>query len=173
MLHYTRLQAANLTAKLHHLLHGLPQELFDKIYDLTFAVDPTTAMDIGRFYKPPVQLQINHATREDFAKRYYASEAGFRLKDRPESSTTLFRWLSTLPASHQRRIDRIDVSNLHNFFMHSKPRRVKECLKIFSLTVTTSQNVHLKSRSVLQIDFVDAYSGEEMRMSAEGEIVRQ
>ncbi|EME80099.1 uncharacterized protein MYCFIDRAFT_77881 [Pseudocercospora fijiensis CIRAD86] len=156
-------------AELHDLLHTLPQELFDKIYDMTFAVNPAATIAVDESYKPPVQLQISRATREDFAKRYYGSQAGFRSKDMRDRK--VFQWLSNLPANHQRRISRIDLATFRHYTMQS--RDVKMYLQIVNSVGIRNRDVHLKSRSVLQIGFVDTATGEEMYMSAKGPVARQ
>ena len=71
-------------ATLAELVQSLPQELFDRIADHTFAMPdlngdkPTTISDtkvqvvIDKSYKPPFQLQINRSIRAAFAQKYYS-----------------------------------------------------------------------------------------------------
>lgn len=53
-------------------LHGLPQELFDCIYDEVFRA-PVHRINIDHSYKLPHLLTINSDTRKQFAKSYYAN----------------------------------------------------------------------------------------------------
>lgn len=56
----------------HDLLYSLPQELFDKVHEHVFAEAPEKLVVIDKDYKPPSLLQVNRATRAEFAKSYYA-----------------------------------------------------------------------------------------------------
>lgn len=73
------------------LVEGLPSELYNKIYDLTF----------GRFdgehhinssHKPPSCLQTDHATRQRLLDSYYGKDSIFYLS--PQKGE---RWLESLP----------------------------------------------------------------------------
>lgn len=71
-------------ATLAELVQSLPQELFDRVAEHTFATpDPdgqkpksiekaTVHVTIDKSYKPPFHLQINRTTRAAFAKKYYS-----------------------------------------------------------------------------------------------------
>ncbi|KAF7195045.1 hypothetical protein HII31_03719 [Pseudocercospora fuligena] len=158
-------------AELHDLIHSLPQELFDKIYDLTFAVHPATVVTIDRSYKFPIELQISRGTRRNFARRYYSTKAGFRVESNRENRSVLFDWLSNLPTRHQKRIRRIDVSGRLSPKDY-EPRRLKRSLKSLHECVI-DWDVCLKSQSVLRVEFVDTNTGKQMCMSAKGRIVRR
>lgn len=57
-------------ASLAQLIPTLPQELFDTIYGLVFASDKNR-VEVTAAYKPPVQLQVDRASRQLFASIYY------------------------------------------------------------------------------------------------------
>lgn len=58
--------------RLTTLLHSLPQELYDQIYQDVFT---TTArrIHIRQSYRPPHLLFVNSGTRKQFAELYYGS----------------------------------------------------------------------------------------------------
>lgn len=83
-------------------LSNLPQELYDEIYSFVFAPPPTNTRDLNmKTYKPPIQLQVNRATRKIFSKEYYGASAtwifpaGPRVADLP-CHCPLCKWWSTL-----------------------------------------------------------------------------
>lgn len=53
-------------------VHILPTELFDEIYDNVFTASPDT-IPITNSYRPPALLQVNRASRQDFAATYYGN----------------------------------------------------------------------------------------------------
>ena len=55
---------------LNILLHRLPQELYDHIYDEVFTA-PSTRIDISRNYSELHLLSVSRVSREQFAKSYY------------------------------------------------------------------------------------------------------
>ena len=63
-------------ASLDELIHRLPPELFDQIKDHVFTARPSTVV-IDYEYDPPHLLQVSQATREQYAKSYYASGTAF------------------------------------------------------------------------------------------------
>lgn len=53
-------------------LETLPQEMYDRIFNYTFTWDKDTVILNPVSRRPsPVQLQVNHQTREEFLKCYY------------------------------------------------------------------------------------------------------
>ena len=52
------------------LLHNLPQELYDYIFDDVFTAT-ASRVDIGHAYRPPHFLRVSSATRKQFAQSYY------------------------------------------------------------------------------------------------------
>ena len=52
------------------LLHKLPQELYDAVYNNVFTA-PARRIDTGHTYRPPHLLWISSASRKQFAKSYY------------------------------------------------------------------------------------------------------
>lgn len=62
------------TDELDERIQGLPQELQDWIMDLVVADGlPSGFVEIDESYKPPLGLQINHKSRERFAREYYSA----------------------------------------------------------------------------------------------------
>lgn len=90
---------------------SLPQELFDKIYDLTFKLPAPGVREIDEEYTPPVMLQISTKTRAMFAKAYYGNGSQFRVKQaiakkwlksllhRPTDLTLILKLVVRLPES--------------------------------------------------------------------------
>ncbi|USW49221.1 hypothetical protein Slin15195_G025400 [Septoria linicola] len=58
------------TAPLSDWLQFLPQELYDKIHELTFTLDEALIC-IDSSYKPPAILQVSRATRQALEATYY------------------------------------------------------------------------------------------------------
>ncbi|KAF2482972.1 Smg-4/UPF3 family-domain-containing protein [Neohortaea acidophila] len=92
-------------------MQSLPQELFDKIYDLTFKLPAPGVREIDEEYTPPVMLQISTETRDAFAKAYYGNGSQFRVKQaiakkwltsllhRPTDLTLILKLVVRLPES--------------------------------------------------------------------------
>lgn len=55
---------------LAELVQDLPAELYNNILDYTLAIDEDTAV-ITKDWKPPVQLQIDRATRAEVTEKFY------------------------------------------------------------------------------------------------------
>ena len=53
-----------------HLLHRLPQELYDHIYNEVFTAS-TRRIDVSHSYSAPQLLSVSSASRKQFAKSYY------------------------------------------------------------------------------------------------------
>lgn len=85
-----------MAATLHQLLQTLPQELYDRIHDLTFTPTSNATVSIANNYTPPSPLQVSAATRQSFAQSYYTSNA-FHSKD----CEILCSWTLTLPKHHR------------------------------------------------------------------------
>lgn len=64
--------------QLRQHLGGLPQELYDAIFDTVFTAKPGRRT-INNQYKPPAELQVSRATRKQFAKSYYSDSAYFKM----------------------------------------------------------------------------------------------
>lgn len=78
------------------LLQALPAELFHNIYELTFT-PRTDKVDITKSYRPPIELQIDRASRQLFARKYYGSNKFFT-----GNAIALVHWLRHL------RVERIE-----------------------------------------------------------------
>lgn len=55
------------------LLEFLPQELWDRIYHITFTIPADSLIRIDDEYTPPSTMQVDRATRAAFAPGYYAN----------------------------------------------------------------------------------------------------
>lgn len=55
----------------HELLDTLPQELYDKIYKEVFTAGDGNVVVVHKDHKPPAALQVDSASRENFAESYY------------------------------------------------------------------------------------------------------
>ena len=74
------------------LLHSLPQELYDYIYDEVFA-SPVQRIDIGGSYRAPHLLSVTSGSRKQFAKSYcYNTVFIF------DNDVILHRWLHGVAA---------------------------------------------------------------------------
>ena len=74
------------------LLHSLPQELYDNIYDEVFT-SPVQRTDIDLSYRPPHLLSVNSGSRRQFAKSYYHNTAFIF-----DIDVILHRWLRGVAA---------------------------------------------------------------------------
>ena len=78
---------------------ALPQELFDKIYDLTFTVNESGFLEITPDFHLPrsagKMLCVDRASRAMFAKSFYGS-----CKAHFYEPIDLVRWLKTMPPEH-------------------------------------------------------------------------
>ena len=102
-------------AELSRRVQSLPQELFAQIYNEVFTGPAGKAIiNVDESYKPPHQLQVSRASREQFARSYYSDTLfifkGVDLKDLEWGSNCfvsygtyggLVPWLSSLPISHK------------------------------------------------------------------------
>jgi hypothetical protein len=94
-------------------LERLPQELYDQIYNLTFAFDwdkedsPDRLIDEN--YRLPWQLQIDRNRRKEFMEHYYGSTACWRFpKDR---TRFLFHpWVRSLSGQAKMLLRNVDLS---------------------------------------------------------------
>lgn len=98
-------------------IQGLAQELRDMIFECIVLDDSPEDIKITKDYRPPVQMQLNKATRDTFAKKYYSrhtfiitwtSNEPFNL-----SESFYIRWLKSLNIAHARLIKELLVV-LHN-----------------------------------------------------------
>jgi hypothetical protein len=91
------------TMELSVLLHSLPPELRDEIYDFTFTPDPGVR-HVDRTYLPPAQLQVDQASRQQFASRYYGQDSTFQMT-RANGS----KWLACLSQGQRDLVRKIRV----------------------------------------------------------------
>lgn len=89
--------------QLGQLLQGLPQELYDSIYDYVFTTD-AEEVSITSDYRPPAQLQVTRASRNLFARTYYREPTFICHKS---DDPLLLKWLRALPAEHASHLRRI------------------------------------------------------------------
>lgn len=93
-------------------LEALPIELYDNIQDLVFKFEGSETLQrkcpnifaaqtstdevirINAQYKPPIQMQMNAASRAKFSKWYYKSDRAFLFED----VWILENWLKSVPA---------------------------------------------------------------------------
>lgn len=88
------------------LVQGLPAELYQEIYDLTFTTG-AGEHSIKQNYKPPNCLQVNRSTRESFARSYYGEDSTF-LVDGP-ADRICAKWINRLPDAHAAMLSEIRV----------------------------------------------------------------
>lgn len=60
--------------ELNARVHSLPQELLDWIKEILIASDLPATID--KTWEPPIGLQLDHETRDKFAKEYFESIGG-------------------------------------------------------------------------------------------------
>ena len=96
--------------KLDNLMRTLPQELQDDILDYHLT-DVQEVVTITRNHRPPLQLAIDRATRQTFAKVSYAQSTFlFPLVAPDENTSSTFRflaWIESLADDHAVLIKRI------------------------------------------------------------------
>lgn len=83
--------------QLRILVHSLPQELYDTIYNLVFTPHPSM-VEIDEDHKPPPQLSVDRQSRHLFAYRYYGSPNGFHFQ--ADDRHLVCKWLVALEAEH-------------------------------------------------------------------------
>lgn len=95
------------TRTLIRLVHKLPPELFNEIYDLTFTA-PSAEQHIGSSYKPPSCLQVNQYSRSVFAQSYLNNSTFYIDRDIAQ------KWSASLTKDHLEMLAqvRIDGFNL-------------------------------------------------------------
>ena len=84
------------------LIQALPAELYDEIYNLTFAASATETRTIDEHYDFPACLHVSHSTREQFAESYYGEGAIFFVHEKIAKT-----WLKCLPPAHARHVREI------------------------------------------------------------------
>ena len=85
-------------ARFNTRISVLPQELYDQIRELTFAVKGDACV-IDKHYKPPATLQVNAATRTQAIAAFYAHTI-FQFNDIAE----VVNWLTSLLPEHRQLI---------------------------------------------------------------------
>lgn len=90
-------------------VQSLPQELQDMILDFTVAITPAN-VHIDEHYKPPVQLQINRATRSKAAATFYSDlSSRFEPVEGP-SRPYMLKWIKSLSSENGSMVFRTLVS---------------------------------------------------------------
>lgn len=96
------------------LVHSLPLELFRKIQMETFSINPSmTPCEVDSNYAPPNLLQVNTATREQFAQAYY-SETTFEFRN----TQLCITWLETLSVNHRHLLERVRLIHAQKICDH-------------------------------------------------------
>lgn len=105
-------------AELKQRLEDLPPELYDRIFDLTFAAKSGPHL-ISQHYKPPVQLQVSRATRQRFAEAYYQEGTVFimpvsgpRIGELDGATHVCINWLQSLARYHPLRTQHLEYKIL-------------------------------------------------------------
>lgn len=88
-------------------IHNLPAELFNDIRDVVLTPD-TEAIHITQVYKPPFEMMVSRATREQFAAKYYGNTT-FCLTDGKECMFVEF--LASIPLHHRLLIARVHIEH--------------------------------------------------------------
>lgn len=102
---------------LRQRLENLPQELYDKIFALTFTAQACTR-EVTFSYLPPTLLQVNRTSRQHFTKAYYGNDATFRFAD----WDLLVKWLLSLTEQSEALVDRIELAHAD----HIEPFALRE-----------------------------------------------
>lgn len=87
-------------------MHALPTELFDQIKDLVFTPSDFVCPIEKESFRLPAQLQVDHATRESFAAKWYGHKT-FIVDSEIHGDTTCRQWLESLTPQHQAQINTI------------------------------------------------------------------
>ena len=85
-----------------HLVQSLPQEIYDQVYDLVFYAAISKGRTIDRTYRPPPQLHVSRAIREDFSETLYR-DATFTIGEE------VLLWARSIPAKHFSKIGTIRI----------------------------------------------------------------
>lgn len=81
-------------------IQALPQEMKDMILDFTVAVKPDQTVVIDREHKAPWQLQVNSATRKQYAPTYFRTSK-FQSDPLHFYIGTFAKWLQAQSSSHR------------------------------------------------------------------------
>lgn len=89
--------------KLPQLMCALPQEIYDKIYNLSFTIDIAHSEDdesaqivrIDNVYRPPAIMQVDRTTRRAVAADFYPN-----MHFHGTNAALLVRWLCSIPYTH-------------------------------------------------------------------------
>lgn len=145
---------------LDNRIQSLPKELQLWIKDLLIATDlPCSLTSINNAWKPPLGLQIDHKTREQFAKEYYKNAVfhsqkiagpeefviafdnviiGRQLLMIEASFRDLSRWLGSLTETHRKLVETVQLDVVgrqqamrEQMPLHVARREFEECCKIY------------------------------------------
>ena len=92
-------------ASLVEQVQSLPPELFNKVLDDTFQLEPSS-VEIDESYQPPCLLQVDKKSRKAFATSFYGGGVTFEFNSR----ACLVKWLRSLPKAHIAILRKMKVS---------------------------------------------------------------
>lgn len=92
------------TTTLASLVQSLPPELYNEIFDLTFAPAPGI-QHIRKGYKPPSCLQVSRSTRRNYVVSHYTRSTFYMTKE------DCAKWLASLPDNHIDLLTEIRILN--------------------------------------------------------------
>jgi hypothetical protein len=88
-------------------LESLPPELYDYIFDLSFAPSIDVCI-IDQKYRPPNTLSVDRATRTIMAVRFYGDNSIFHCGNHEDCS----KWLISLPPEHRQLLQQARCESL-------------------------------------------------------------
>lgn len=125
-------------------VQDLPQELYDKIYDLVFAVKiAPREIRVDKSYTPPAFLQLSRDLREEYANVYYGWNDFLFQIDTSESLLRCNRsylhyenWLASLPKTHRAKLRCLTIQHVRNIptedlsYSRDKQRNERKMLRV-------------------------------------------
>lgn len=79
--------------RLAQLVQDLPPELYNEIHELVSSMSVEHNRIINKHYRPPVQLHVNHATRDAFAESFYGGRFTVH-------KSAAIEWARSIPTKH-------------------------------------------------------------------------
>ncbi|EME40804.1 hypothetical protein DOTSEDRAFT_27409 [Dothistroma septosporum NZE10] len=101
-------------------IQGMAQELRDMIFDFVLTVDmpDDNNITIDEDYEPPVQLQINSATRKSIGQRYYTHTI-FTFLNFYDGEALCMSWIDSLSPENQQQLNQVRLA-------YPRPHRISD-----------------------------------------------
>ena len=120
-------------------IQSLPQELQNIVLEHYFSLGNAKSVPVDGSYKPPIQLQINRATRQAFAREYYSGST-FTFNER----SVIFLWLKSLTAEHHDYIKTLHYDTLSQARIRTRDLAIRNVIKLVATVVVDFERLCLE-----------------------------